>query len=462
MKRRVLSMLLALTVVVGAVGCGGGAANNETTSSNADTTASTDVASPEGTGDTVAGDGKVVEIEFLHGQPEEERVKTIDGIIADFEKVNPGIKVKQMPIPEDGFWTKIITLMSTGKLPAVVEGGVDQLRLMNAEEALDLEAITQAIEQIGKDRFYKGALDIAKAPGVDQYLGVPISGWVSGIWYKRSLFEEKGLQPPTTWENILKAAETLNDPDNKNYGIVFATEESDFTEQTFSSFTGSINYQLFNAEGKPEFNNSQMKELLDFYKELNVYNLPGSNGVEQVKDAFVGGHAAMAIYSTYIMQALVEQDLASDIAFAVPEKDAKGSFGMTSTLGISNMISDEQREAAIKFVSFLGEKEENIKWCHMAAGGSNPVLKDVAVDPAYLDNEVLKAFGETAAKIPEAFESLQILGMKDGDMNPAMAAVSSKFLIPHCINSILVQGEDVDKAMDACQKAIEEEVAALE
>lgn len=190
--------------------------------------------------------------------------------------------------------------------------------------------------------------------------------------------------------------------------------------------------------------------------------MPGSNGVEEVKDAFVGGHSAMALYSTYIMGALVDQGLADDVGFAVPEKTEQGSFGMTSTMTISNMISEEEREAAIKFVSYMGNKEANIKWCHMSPGGSNPVLKDVADDPAYLENDVLKAFGDTAATIPDAFENLQMLGVKDGEVNPAMGNISSKFIIPHCINSILVQGEDIDAAMEKCQADLEAEVAAVE
>lgn len=439
MKKKIVVMMLTMVMTVSSLaGCGGGS-------------------------DSAKDDkgSKQVEIQFLHGQPEEERVKAIQEIIDDFEKENPDIKVTQMPIPEDGFWTKISTLMGTGKLPAVVEGGVDQLRLMNGEEALDLEANTEAIEAIGKDRFYTGALEMAIAPGTDEYLGIPVSGWVSGIWYRKSMFEEKGLEAPTTWENIRKAAEAFNDPANKKYGIMIATGQSEFTEQSFNSFTGSVGYELFDENGNPQFDTPQMKEILEYYKSLYQYSMPGSNDVEEVKDAFVGGHAAMALYSTYIMGALVDQNLADDVGFAVPENTQQGSFGMTSTMTISNMITEEEREAAIKFVSFMGNKEENIKWCHMSPGGSNPVLKDVAVDPSYLENDVLKAFGETAETIPQAFENLQMLGVKNGQVNPAMGNISGKFIIPHCINSILVQGEDVETAMKNCQLELETEVAAI-
>lgn len=438
MKKRIVASILAMTMLLSLAGCSGSS------------------------GESGGGsDGDVVEIEFLHGNPEEARIQAIDEIIADFEEENPDIKVTQVPVQDDSFWTKVTTMMSAGELPAVLEAGVDQLRQVNAEGALDLDANEKAIEAIGKDGFYSGALEMAMAPEKAGYLGVPVSGWVSGIWYRKSLFEENGLEPPTTWENILKAAQTLNDPANKNYGIMISSAEVDFTEQSFSSFTGSVGYQLFDDEGQPRFNTPEMKELLEFYNELYKCSMPGSNGVEEVNDAFTGGHAAMAVYSTYIMETLANQGLADDVGFAIPENTEQGSFGMTSNLAISNMVPEEEREAAVKFIAFLGEKEENIKWCHMSPGGSNPVLKDVAEDPEYLDNEVLQAFGDTAAAIPETFENLQMLGVQDGEVNPAMANISSKFIIPHYINQILVQGEDIDTAMQECQAALEAEVEAV-
>jgi multiple sugar transport system substrate-binding protein len=125
------------------------------------------------------------------------------------------------------------------------------------------------------------------------------------------------------------------------------------------------------------------------------------------------------------------------------------------------MIVEKQRDAAIKFVSSMGDITNNITWCHMSAGGSNPVLKDVASDPKYLENDVLKAFGETAAKVPESFEQLQMLGFQNGEPHPAMGTITGKFIIPKCLNQVLVQGKDIDAAMAEAQKSLEAEVAAV-
>ncbi|MEW1201050.1 ABC transporter substrate-binding protein, partial [Escherichia coli] len=47
-----------------------------------------------------------VSIEFMHSSVEQERQAVISKLIARFEKENPGITVKQVPVEEDAYNTK--------------------------------------------------------------------------------------------------------------------------------------------------------------------------------------------------------------------------------------------------------------------------------------------------------------------------------------------------------------------
>ncbi|MDF2892262.1 MAG: extracellular solute-binding protein family 1 [Clostridia bacterium] len=445
MKKKILSSVIVVVMLlsISLTGC-------STTPSTTPTT--TPTTTPEGTSEPA----KTVTIEFIHSQPEEERVTAIQKNIDEFVAKNPGIEVKQVPVPEDSYMTKLTTLISSQKLPAIMESNIDWGRLLNSEGVLDTKAHTEIITGKGKDSFFKGALEILQAPDKAEYIGVPVSGWVAGIWYNKALFAEKGLEAPTTWANILNAAKALNDPANKKYGIVFATEESDFTEQTFTQIALSNNAELFDADGKPKFNSPEMKEAIQFYKDLYKYSPQGSNGVTQVKDAFVGGNAAMGIYSTYIMGALYEQGMADKIGFTVPENKSAAGFGMLTTLAISNMISPEEREAAKKFISFMLEKQSNIAWLHMSPGGANPVLKEIASDEQYKSHELLKAFGETSSKVPEAFNELKMLGFQNGKSHPKMGNITAKLVIPKALNAILVQNANIDKEIEKAQKSMEQ------
>lgn len=452
MKRRFLSKLMVVALALSFVftGCGKQADTSENETAGATTSATTSEVSK--------APAEPVTIEVLHGEAEEARMKVFQSIMDEFTAKNPEITVKQMPVPEDGFWTKISTLMSAGNLPAIVDGSIDQMRLMNIEGVLDTASNAVAINTKGKDAFYKGALDLLKLEDKDEYIGVPISGWVAGIWYRKDLFAEKGLATPDTWENILAAAKAFNDPGKKKYGIAFATEESDFTEQTFAQIALSNNALLFDDSGKPTFNSPEMKEAVQFYKDLYQYSPKGSNGVTQVKDAFVGENAAMCMYSTYIMSALYDQKIADKIGFAIPTKKSAAGFGMTSTMTVINSVKPEERAAAAKYIAYQLETDVNITRLHMSPGGANPVIKDIAANEKYTSHELIKAFGETATKVPEAFNELKMFGFQNGKTNPKMGNVTAKFIIPKALNAILVQDANIDDEIAKAQKAIEEEV----
>jgi len=81
------------------------------------------------------------------------------------------------------------------------------------------DAAMQAIG--GKDKFVKPALDTGGAPGKD-VTSVPLYGLAYGLYYNKQMFKDAGLNPPTTWEEMVSAAQKLTDPAKKQYGFSLA------------------------------------------------------------------------------------------------------------------------------------------------------------------------------------------------------------------------------------------------
>src|SRR5262245_4081847 len=48
---------------------------------------------------------------------------------------------------------------------------------------------------------------------------LPVAPNVQSLVYRKDLFDQKGLKPPATWDEMLAAAKTLNDPAKQQYGI---------------------------------------------------------------------------------------------------------------------------------------------------------------------------------------------------------------------------------------------------
>lgn len=396
-----------------------------------------------------------VKIQFMHTMIEQERQEIIAGIIKDFEAANPGIKVEQMPTSEDSYDTKITALGGSGQLPAIMEMSMDQAKLNSKNQFIDFSAVKEVIDSRGEAAFYDGILNVIKTEDGSNYTGVPLGGWVQGIWYNKALFEEKKLAPPDTWENILAAAKAFSDPANKKYGIALPTANDDFAQQAFSQFALSNKANVVNGECKATFDTPEMIEALGYYQSLYKYTMPGSNDVTVVKDSFMNGSAPMAIYSTYMIPSLYEAGNMKDFGFAIPRNKVGAAFGMVGLATIKADMPEAERAAAIKFLSYLLTDEVNIRWLHMSPGGQQPVLKSVAASPEYLNNPVIQSFADIASDISGAFNNLQAFGSVDGKNFLIMGDLTSTGVISNAVNRVTVKGEDPAKVAKDAQAEIE-------
>ena len=440
MKKKILSMMLVAAMTVGTLaGCGSNSGNGN---------------SEKGT-DTTADAGEEVTIQFMHMQVEQERQDVIAKLIEEFEAENPGIKVEQMPTNEDDYDTKITSLGGTGVLPAVMEFSQDQAKTSVTNDFIDLEANKEVIDGKGEDAFFDGALNVIKTEDGNDYVGVPDSGWVQGIWCNTAMLKEKGFDVPQNWDDVLEIAKAFYDPDNKQYGIALPTSESAFSEQVFSQFAISNGANVFDADGNVTIDTPEMKEALDFYKELSSYSMPGSTEVADVKDAFINQNAPLCLYSTYILSAVQEAGFLDDVELALPNKTQQAAYGCVIVLSIASGLSDAEKAAAEKFVSFMLEKENNESWLLMAPGGIQPVLSEVAEDAAYKENEAIVPLAHLLDEVGVAFDNLQLFGCVDGKNYMVMGDVTNKGILSKMINNVVVQGSDSQTELTNAQAEVE-------
>lgn len=424
--KKTLSMFLVLMLSVALTACGGG---------------------------NKKSNGPVT-IEFMHSSVEQERLAVITDLIKKFEKANPNITVKQVPVEEDSYNTKVVTLASSGKLPAVIEVGQDYAKVMDKDQLIDKDAVKTIIDKVGEDKYYDGALKLLKTEDGKNYTGVPISGWVQGIWYNKKMLADKGLAEPKNWDDILNIAKAFNDPKNKKYGIALPTVEGGFSEQAFSQFALSNNANTFDNKGDLTIDTPEMKEAVSYYKELSKYTMPGSNDTTEVKDAFMNGSTPMAVYSTYILPSVYEEGTTDNIGFAIPSEKSKAVYGTVSAYTISSGLDDAQKKAAEKFLEFMAKPENNTKLVLMSPGGSQPVNKDVTESAEYKQNKVINSFGDLSTEIANSFNDVQVFGLVEGKNYTKMGDVTSSGAIGKMINAVTVGGKSVDSELKQANEKI--------
>ncbi|KKD50494.1 sugar ABC transporter substrate-binding protein [Listeria seeligeri] len=406
-------------------------------------------------GKSASSDEKVT-IEFMHSSVEKERLDVIKKLIADFEKENPNIKVKQIPVEEDAFNTKVVTLARSGKLPEVMEVSQDFAKVMDKDELIDQDAIKEVIKSVGEDSYYEGATNLVRSEDGKSYIAVPLTGWVQGIWYNKKALSDAGFEEPKSWADVEKVAKKFTNKADKKYGIAIPTAESTISEQAFSQFALSNKANVLDKKGNITIDTPEMKEALQYYKDLSAYTMPGSNDVTEIKDAFMNGTVPMAMYSTYILPSVYEEGDPSNIGFAVPEEKEKAVYGTVSGLTISAGLDDEQKKATKKFIEFLSEPKNMTTWILMSPGGAQPVNKEVVEQKAYKENEVIKSFGDLPNEIADSFNDIQVFGLVDGKNFTKMGDITSSGIIAQMVNNVTVGGGDVSDDLKAAQKKAEE------
>nr|WP_318381578.1 extracellular solute-binding protein [uncultured Enterobacter sp.] len=399
---------------------------------------------------------KQVTIEFMHSSVEQERQAVISALITRFSEENPTITVKQVPVEEDAYNTKVITLARSGALPEIIEVSHDYAKVMDKEQLIDRAAVKSVINDMGEASFYDGVLRIVRTEDATAFTGVPISAWLGGIWYRKSALEKAGVAEPKNWTQLLDAARAMTHSAEKKYGIALPTAESVMTEQTFSQFALSNHANVFNAAGDVTVNSPEMLASLNYYRNLAQYTMPGSNDVMEIKDAFMNGTTPMAFYSTYILPAFFKEGTPQDLGFVVPTEKSAAVYGMLTSLTITAGQTEAETAAAQKFVAFMEKAQNSADWVLMSPGAALPVTKAVVDTASYKENPVIKAFGNLPYELIAQFPNVQVFGSV-GDKNfTRMGDITGSAVLSEMVNQVTVGKQETAPALERSQQRIVE------
>ena len=199
MKRHPLRFLLFLllsAVLAFAAGCGGGGDDPETTGGGGGT----------GGGDTAAqGDESVEGTITVQAVWTGDEGESFQAVIEGFNEAYPNVTVNYKSAQDIA--TVLSTAVEGGNPPDVAAlpnpGLMRDFAGRDAIQPIDFARDTVA-ENFSEDWIQLGSVE-------DQLYGVFFKAAnKSTVWYNPQVFEDAGVEPPSTWEDLLTAAETIN------------------------------------------------------------------------------------------------------------------------------------------------------------------------------------------------------------------------------------------------------------
>jgi len=142
-------------------------------------------------------------------------------IVEAFEAANPGIKVQVESLDWDSTLEKLNVVMTGGTPPDVVTLDMTWLPTF-----APLGAFTD-LKVLSGGKLNGVALDEAYSPGAlkamsyeDQVLAMLYDFDVYALYYRADLFEEKGLDVPTTWDELLEVGKALGADGKNQYAVM--------------------------------------------------------------------------------------------------------------------------------------------------------------------------------------------------------------------------------------------------
>ena len=228
-----------------------------------------------------------------------DRVAATQAIVDAFTKES-GIDVELVAVAEDQFNQILTSNAAAGDLPDVMGGiPLGQIRTLSGNELIDTDAVADVLDELGTDTFSESALELTSDG--DTSLAVPSESWVQLLVYRKDLFDAAGLAAPTTYDDVLAAAEALDSPDVA--GFVGANVAGDaFTAQTFEEIGLGNGCELVDDEGGITFGSDECVEAMDFYGQLQSdYSVSGAQDVDTTRASYFAGQAAMLIWSSFIL-----------------------------------------------------------------------------------------------------------------------------------------------------------------
>ncbi len=340
MKKRVISCLLATAMVFASVACG--SEGTETTSGTTEQESSVEESSEEVSGE------KVTLTIGTYSDPNEADLVTAQA--EAYMALNENVELIVEPIAGD-IWEVLKTRMASDNEPDIFY--MDLFQSPQFIDAGRLAPLDDALTEEDRADFEESLLDAFT--GEDGVLyGIPKDFSTLALFYNVQMFEEAGLEPPTTWEELEAAATALTKD-----GVVGLSLQNELPrcQPFFYSNGGSMM-----TDGLPSFNTPENIEAYEFWIGLindGIAQTPQQLGVGWDGDAFAAEMVAMTIEGNWMIQSL--ESVAPDLEYGVvPVPVSKEDASMQFTVAYSMSNNTAHPEVAMDVINFLTSYEQQL------------------------------------------------------------------------------------------------------
>ena len=298
--------------------------------------------------------------------------KGMDGsnFVEKFEAANPGIKLNLEVISWNDLKTVADTRIASGQAPDVLN--LDTFADY-ANEGLLMPVSEYCPEDLFAD-FFPSFIDQSVIDGV--CYAVPDLASARALFYNTAMFEEVGIEVPTTWAELEDASQAIIDFYNGEvypWGVDMTTDEG---QACFAYYAWGNNGGFVDENGEWAVNSAANVEAVNFITGMVADGFTNPNPATQTRydlqDMFAAGKLAMIIAPNQLPTYVADKGGEVELATA----DIPANEGCTSSsVGVMDRImvfkdeaeaDQEARNAAVAaFLKFFYDPANYVGWVSM-------------------------------------------------------------------------------------------------
>lgn len=399
----------------------------------------------DGGGDDLGGDGDDTNASSYEGEtlnvwimegtnPDAEPF--FDAVAEDF-KAKTGATLDVQFVPWTAAHDKFVTAIAGGTGPDVAEVGTTW-----TPEFADAGALVDLTEPVESSEVSGELVDgLVSAGTVDGALyGMPWYAGVRSVIYRADVFEDLGLEPPTTWEEWVEVGTAIRDakPDMVAMPVI---GESSYGLYPFIWGAGGEIATESDGTWTSQLDSPEAVAGIEFYTGLATehdLSTPAATTWDELelRDNFIKGDVAMMLSGSWTPKAIIAEnpDLKGKLgAFTIPGPDGgySPSFVGGSHLGIFE--SSDNKDLAWEFIELMSSEEYATKWAEETTffPGLEPLLADLQ---------------EQSDPLVAPFATQMVEAGKSVPVTPQWGQVEAKVTIPAMLQSILSGKKSVEEA----------------
>jgi multiple sugar transport system substrate-binding protein len=256
---------------------------------------------------------------------------------------------------------------------------------------------------------------------------IPINGNLQIFYYRQDLYDQAGLNPPETWEDMEAAAQKFYKSENFYGYAIQGKKAGSSASWSFLPHLRSFGGDFFTADWNVIINNDAAKKAINLWLDLGKgYGPPNTADLAQAEliELMITDKLLQAIIVAAAWSNMDNPEKSFVVdkvnTVVIPKPASEGTHATTSgiwVMGIPKNIPDTRKKAALTFLKWATTFDAQLEYTKF---GSVPVRQDVFTSDLAQQKEYrwMKAMADStpfirpSLKFPEATQVVEVAELR--------------------------------------------------